>query len=71
LRSGSAKPNTIFNFKLEEEEKPALLLHLPKLIAETTSFDSGFDLDSWLVVETVQPTVLVKAFSKSSAEGYT
>jgi hypothetical protein len=36
-------------FKLDEE-KPALLLHLPKLFAETTVFGSASGLGGWLVV---------------------
>jgi hypothetical protein len=34
----------------------ALLLHLLKLFAETTVFDSAVSLGCWLVVATVQPT---------------
>jgi hypothetical protein len=41
-------------FKLEEEENAALLLHLPKLFAETAVFDSAVGLGCRLVVETVQ-----------------
>jgi hypothetical protein len=43
-------------FKLEEEGNPALLLLLPKLLAETTVSGSAAGLGCWLVVETVQPT---------------
>jgi hypothetical protein len=32
------------NFKLEEEENPALLLHLPKLVAESAVFSSAVGL---------------------------
>jgi hypothetical protein len=42
------------NFKLEEEENTALLLHLPKLVAETVVFCSAFGLGCRLVVATVQ-----------------
>jgi hypothetical protein len=41
-------------FKLEEEEKPALLLHLPKLFAETADFGSASGSGYRLVVATVQ-----------------
>jgi hypothetical protein len=41
-------------FKLEEEEKPAPLLHLPKLFAETAVFGSASGLGCWLVVAIVQ-----------------
>jgi hypothetical protein len=41
-------------FKLEEEEKPALLLHLPALFAETANFDSASCLGCWLVVAIAQ-----------------
>jgi hypothetical protein len=53
-------------FKLEEEGMPALLLHLLKLIAETIDFSSAVGLGCRLVVATVQPTQLIKAFSTSS-----
>jgi hypothetical protein len=43
-------------FKLEEE-MPALLLHLPKLIAETTVFGSAFGLGCRLVVALSQGLV--------------
>jgi hypothetical protein len=52
-------------FKLEEEENTALLLHLPKLFAETTIFCSAAGLGCRLVVATAQATRLVKAFSTS------
>jgi hypothetical protein len=71
LRSGSAKPNTVFNFKLEEEENTTLLLHLPKLFAETTVFCSAFGLRCWLVVAFAQAVyLLVEAFSTSNTEGF-
>jgi hypothetical protein len=37
-------------FKLEEEESPALLLHLPKLIVKPTVFGSASGLGCCLVV---------------------
>jgi len=37
-------------FKLEEEEKLALLLLLPKLFAETAVLDSALETGCWLVV---------------------
>jgi hypothetical protein len=43
-------------FKLEEEKNPALLLHLPKLLAETTVFGSGSGLGCRLVVASPQAT---------------
>jgi hypothetical protein len=50
-------------FKLEEEEKPALLLHLPKLYAETTVFGSTSWMHCRRVVETVQAAVYGKDLS--------
>jgi hypothetical protein len=50
-------------FKLEEEETLTLLLHLPKLFAETADFGSGSSLGCWLVVETVQPRAEKKQFN--------
>jgi hypothetical protein len=47
-------------FKLVEEENPALLLHLPKLFAETTDFGSVFSLGCCLVVAAVQAAVYGK-----------
>jgi hypothetical protein len=47
-------------FKLEEEENPALLLHLPKLVSETTDFGSPSRMGCWLVVATVQAAVIGK-----------
>jgi hypothetical protein len=47
-------------FKLEEEENPALLLHLPKLVAETPVFGSASRMGCWLVVATVQAAVYGK-----------
>jgi hypothetical protein len=44
------------NFKLEEEEGTALLLHLPLLIAETAVFSSASQMRCRLVVATVQAT---------------
>jgi hypothetical protein len=41
-------------FKLEEEEKSRLLLHLPKVFAETAVFGSVLWMRCWLVVATVQ-----------------
>jgi hypothetical protein len=41
-------------FKLEEEEKLTLLLHLPKLFAETVVFGSAFGLGCILVVAFAQ-----------------
>jgi hypothetical protein len=41
-------------FKLEEEENPALLLHLPKLFAETAVFGAASLMRCRLVVATVQ-----------------
>jgi hypothetical protein len=35
---------------------PALLLHLPKLFAESPFLGSGSGLGCWLVVAIVQPT---------------
>jgi hypothetical protein len=43
----------IFIFKIEEE-KPALLLHLPKLVAETVVFGSASGMCCRLVVATPQ-----------------
>jgi hypothetical protein len=43
-----------FNFKLEEEVNPALLLHLPKVRVETTVSGSAPDSVCRLVVETSQ-----------------
>jgi hypothetical protein len=37
-------------FKLEAEEKLALLLLLPKLFAETAVLDSALETGCWLVV---------------------
>jgi len=42
------------NFKLVEEESAALLLHLPKLFAETAVFGSAYGLDCYLVVASLQ-----------------
>jgi hypothetical protein len=42
--------NSVKIFKLEEEEKPALLLLLPKLFAETAVFGSAVGLGCRLVV---------------------
>jgi hypothetical protein len=44
------KFESFFIFKLEEEEKPALLLHLPKLFAETAVFCSASGFGCRLVV---------------------
>jgi hypothetical protein len=41
-------------FKLEEEENAALLLHLPKLFAETAVFGSAFGLGCRVVVAAPQ-----------------
>jgi hypothetical protein len=41
-------------FKLEEEETPAPLLHLPKLFAETTVLDSTSPMRCLLVVGVAQ-----------------
>jgi hypothetical protein len=41
-------------FKLVEEEKPALLLHLPRDFAETSVFCSAFGLGYKLVVGVAQ-----------------
>jgi hypothetical protein len=41
-------------FKLEEEENTALLLHLPKVFAETTVFVSASELRCRLVVAIAQ-----------------
>jgi hypothetical protein len=41
-------------FKLEEEENPALLLHLLQVFAETAFFGSGSGSGLVLVVATVQ-----------------
>jgi hypothetical protein len=58
-------------FKLEEEEKPALLLLLPKVRAETAVFGSAVGLGCWLVVAIAQAVhLLVEAFSTSTTEGY-
>jgi hypothetical protein len=46
-------------FKLEEEEKPTLLLHLPKLYAETADFVSESFSFCCLVVAFLQATVYV------------
>jgi hypothetical protein len=43
-------------FKLEEV-KPALLLHLPKLFAETAVFGSASGLGCWLVVGIAQAVI--------------
>jgi hypothetical protein len=42
------------NFKLEEEESPALLLLLPKLFVETAVFGSASGLGCVLVVASPQ-----------------
>jgi hypothetical protein len=42
------------NFKLEEEEKLALLLHLPKLYAETADIGLAFGFYCLLVVGVAQ-----------------
>jgi hypothetical protein len=39
----------IFVFNLVEEENIALLLHLPKVFAETSVLGSAFGLGCWLV----------------------
>jgi hypothetical protein len=49
LEDNSARIVSVLIFKLEEEESPTLLLHLPKLFAETTVFGSGSGI-SWLLV---------------------
>jgi hypothetical protein len=54
-------------FKLEEE-KLTLLLHLPKLFAETAVSGSAFGLGCRLVEATVQPTQLAKATSTSTSQ---
>jgi hypothetical protein len=41
-------------FKLEEEEKSALLLHLPKLVVETVVFGSASGMGCLLVVASPQ-----------------
>jgi hypothetical protein len=41
-------------FKLVEEESAALLLHLPKVFAETAVLDSALGMCCLLVVETLQ-----------------
>jgi len=41
-------------FKLEEEENTALLLHLPKLYAETADFGSAYGSGCRRVVATTQ-----------------
>jgi hypothetical protein len=46
--------NKFLIFKLEEEVKPALLLLLPVLIAETTVLDSALGIRCWLVVAIAQ-----------------
>jgi hypothetical protein len=43
-------------FKLEEEEKPALLLHLPKLFLKTAVFGLASVLGCLLVVASLQAT---------------
>jgi hypothetical protein len=43
-----------FIFQIREEEKPTLLLHLPKVLAETADFDSASDLGCRLVVAFLQ-----------------
>jgi len=43
-----------FIFNLVEEENTALLLHLPKLFAETAVFRSAAGLGCWLVEATPQ-----------------
>jgi hypothetical protein len=43
--------------KLEEEENPALLLHLPKLFAKKAVFGSASGLGCWLVEATPQASV--------------
>jgi hypothetical protein len=44
-------------FKLEEEEKPRLLLHLPKLFSETAVFSSASGLGCRLVEAFSQASV--------------
>jgi len=41
-------------FKLEEEETPSLLLHLPALFADGCIFGSAAGLGCWLVVGVAQ-----------------
>jgi hypothetical protein len=55
-------------FKLEEEGRPALLLHLLKLFAETADFGSAFGLGCMLVVAIVQPTQLAKTSSTGASQ---
>jgi hypothetical protein len=43
-----------FIFNLVEEENSALLLHLPKLVAENCFFGSATALGCWLVEATPQ-----------------
>jgi hypothetical protein len=52
-----------FIFKLEEEGNVTLLLHLPKLFAETAVFSSAVGLGCRLVVETPQAEQTKKAAS--------
>jgi hypothetical protein len=65
VKFGQLKPFLIF--KLEEEEKLALLLHLLKVFAETAIFGSTAGLGCRLVEATVQPTQLAKASSTSTS----
>jgi hypothetical protein len=44
-------------FKLEEEGMPALLLHLPKIVAETADLPSAFGFCCRLVVAFLQAAV--------------
>jgi hypothetical protein len=44
------------NFRYKEEETPALLLHLPKLFAETAILYSAAGLSRLLVVASPQAT---------------
>jgi hypothetical protein len=54
----------VFIFKLEEEGNTALLLHLPKLFAESSVFWFATGLGCRLVVAIAQAVEAVNSFDK-------
>ncbi len=54
FKADRASGIAVLIFKLEEEGMPTLLLHLPKLVAETAVFCSAAGLDRRLVVAFLQ-----------------
>jgi hypothetical protein len=53
-KTGGFRSLGVQNFKLEEEEKPRLLLHLPKLFVDAAVFGSASGLGCWQVVAIAQ-----------------